>query len=256
MGQKLILQETFRKGEILPLFLLFCNNGYKGLYGGIKMKIGTLIALEVFSQVSNETEKCHCKVIEKSKSLLFIDYPIHEETKKTVFLTKGKKVSITYVGEDKAVYNFHSEIVKKLKLTVPALAINFPEKANIERIQRREFVRIETAVDVAIHGSDNRFSPFITVTSDISGGGLSVVIPRNNTLEAEKIVDIWLIIQLSSGEYYYIYAEAMIVLIQSLNHHSIKTASLKFTSITKQAQQNIIRYCFEKQRDARKKELL
>lgn len=218
------------------------------------MKIGTLLNMEFKKPGTNQPYKYHSKVVEKNEHYLFIDYPIDQKTKKTVFLSKGTALAVTYIGNDQSIYCFHTKIVAKLKLTVPALAIIFPDQTDIKRIQRREFVRVDTAIDAAIHSSDSTFPPFVTVTSDISGGGMSVILPKDKELEINTKVDTWLTIYLLTGGYQYIYTEAEVVLIKTLNN-TIKTASLKFTSITKQAQQNIIRYCFEKQREARKKEL-
>ena len=39
------------------------------------------------------------------------------------------------------------------------------------KIQRSQFVRIETAVDVAIHPMNREFEPFTAMTEDISAGG-------------------------------------------------------------------------------------
>ncbi|MEC5422445.1 flagellar brake domain-containing protein [Virgibacillus sp. C22-A2] len=216
------------------------------------MKIGTLLTLEF--KKAQQTIKYRCKVIEKNEKYLFIDYPIDTETKKTAYLSKGTKLSATYIGNDQSIYNFRTEIVKKVKLVVPALAIPLPDDDKVQRIQRREFVRIDTAIDVAIHSATNSIAPIVTVTSDISGGGVSIIIPRGRTLEEGSKVTMWIVLHMHSGQYKYITAEAEVVLLKSINN-TIQTASLKFTDITKQAQQTIIRYCFEKQRETRKKEL-
>lgn len=218
------------------------------------MKIGTMLNLELRKAGIKEPIKYHCKVVEKNENYLFIDYPIEMKSKKTAFIPKGTILEVTYKGDDQTIYYFRTEIVSKLKLTVPALAITFSDETEIKRIQRREFVRVETSADVAIHSSDDTFSPFVTVTTDISGGGMSIIIPKDKTLETNIFVDAWLTIQIT-GEHHYINAEAEVVSIKTLNN-SINTASLKFMSLPKQPQQAIIRYCFEKQREARKKELL
>ena len=218
------------------------------------MKIGTLLYLERFDIHSRQMKKYHCKVIEKSEHYLFIDYPINQQSKKSTFFPKGETFSVTYRGNDQNIYYFHSEIVAKLKLTVPALAIKFPDKSKRKRIQRREFVRIETGVDVALHSTDQSFLPFVTVTSDISGGGLSIVLPKQQKLDVHDIVEVWIPIQISLDEFNYIHATTEVVLIKPMNQ-TISTASLKFTNISKQSQQCIIRYCFEKQREARQREL-
>ncbi|MBP1969628.1 c-di-GMP-binding flagellar brake protein YcgR [Virgibacillus natechei] len=217
------------------------------------MKIGTFLNLEI-KRVGEKIQKYQCKVIEKDDQYLYVDYPIHEKTRKTSFFSIGTTCSASYLGSDMGVYSFHTKIISKATLTVPALVIEYPEQSRIQRIQRREFVRVETIVDIAVHSLDNKFSPFTSVTSDISGGGLSFTIPKHITLNTDQHMDVCIILISQTGDYKYIFAKAEIVLIKPVNE-SLSKASLKFISITKQAQQGLIRYCFEKQRELRKKEL-
>lgn len=216
------------------------------------MKIGTLLTLEIKQVKTNEVKRYRCKLVEKNEHYLFIDYPIEIRTNKTAYLPKGTHFSAEYIGKDQSVYAFHTEIVEKVKLNVPTLAIHFPGKDNLKRIQRREYVRIETAVDIAIHGSNH---PFTTVTYDISGGGMSVIIPSGKIIEEQEKVNIWLVLQMYSGIYQYVTASTEVIRVKQ-SKDSANTASLKIVSITKPARQNIVQYCFEQQREARKKELL
>ncbi|WP_164668747.1 flagellar brake protein [Virgibacillus doumboii] len=216
------------------------------------MRIGTLLTIEIKQPNNKETKKYRCKVIEKNEHYIFIDYPIETKTNKTGFLPKGTRFTATYVGKDQSVYLFHTEIVAKVKLNVPALAIYFPDKKDIKKIQRREYVRIETAVDVAFHGTNE---PFTTVTSDISGGGMSMIIPNGKNVTTNESADVCIVLKMHSGDYSYVNAQAEVIRVKE-DGNKVKTASMKFISVNKQVQQSIIRYCFEKQREARKKELL
>ncbi|MFB4166340.1 flagellar brake protein [Virgibacillus sp. JSM 102003] len=216
------------------------------------MKIGTLLNLELMQNQKNETKKYRCKIVEKNDDYLLIDYPIDIQTNKTAFLHKGTHLWAEYVGYDQSVYKFQTEIIAKVKLNVPTLAINFPDKDNIKRIQRREYVRIETAIDIAVHSSNESFT---TVTSDVSGGGMSIIIPNGNKMYEREEVNVWLVLQMQSGEFQYIGALAEVIRIKE-SDNAANTASLKIIQVTKADRQNIVRYCFEKQRESRKKDLL
>jgi c-di-GMP-binding flagellar brake protein YcgR len=218
------------------------------------MKIGTVLHIELNNPKTKKNDKYRCKVIEINEHSLIIDYPINEITNKTAFLPKGRYFSVSYIGDDEAVYQFTSNITAKIRLNVPALAIEKPNKENIQRIQRREFVRIEATVDVAIHSIDQTFSPFVTVTSDISGGGLSIIAPHNHKLIIGDIVDTWITFLMHENRYQYINVRTEVVFIKTLKN-SIELVSLKFIELDKLSQQGIIRFCFEKQREARQKEL-
>ncbi|MGJ9456834.1 flagellar brake protein [Oceanobacillus sp. CF4.6] len=219
------------------------------------MKIGKVLNLEVRDSRTGIVHEYYCKIIEKNKNYLMIDYPIHAQTKKTAFFPIGTLLSASFIGNDQAVYQFSSEIAARIKMNIPALAIHIPDQTDIKRIQRREYVRIETTVDVAVHSKDNQFPPFVTLTSDISGGGLAIITEKNIELEIGLKADLWLPLQMQNAEYYYIYGQAEIVYIRDMNSR-VNLISLKFISISKQDRQRIVRFCFEKQREARQKELI
>ncbi|MGY0691790.1 flagellar brake protein [Virgibacillus sp. FSP13] len=218
------------------------------------MNIGTVLILETKEPITNKTRKLRCKVIEKNEHYIFIDYPIDEQTKKSTFLPKKTPFTVTYIGSDQSVYSFRSEIVDKVKLNIPGLIINTPEPDKIKRIQRREYVRIDVAVDVSIHSTEDSFEAFSTVTADISGGGLSIILPRGTTITEQEDVDVWFVLPMQTGDYQYLYAQSEVIRVITADN-SVRTVSLKFTSISTQDRQQIIRFCFEKQREARNKEL-
>ncbi|WP_163969874.1 flagellar brake protein [Oceanobacillus halotolerans] len=217
------------------------------------MKIGQPCNLEIKDTYSGEMEKYYCKVIDKNKDFIFIDYPIHSKTKRSKKFPVGSVINVSYVGSDNSVYTFTSEITKQVESDIPALAFDKPQKKDISRIQRRRYVRVETAVDVAVQLKSSETPAFTTVTNDISGGGASIVLPKGTTLKGDEFIELHLVLPMVSGEYYYIDTEAKIIRINH-NEGSIDTASLSFDNIQQQDQQYIIRYCFEKQREARKKE--
>lgn len=219
------------------------------------MEVGIVLNLEIKDSQTGNINQYYCKLIEKNNDYMIIDYPIHTKTKRTSFFSIGTIVLVSYIGDDHAVYQFHSKINARLKMNIPALAINKPEQKDMERIQRREYVRIETAVDIAAHSTDNLFPPLVTLTSDISGGGLSFISEKSINMKIESKVDVWLPLQLQNKEFHYIYSQAEIVYIKEMNSR-VNLVSLKFTTISKQDRQNIIRFCFEKQRESRQKELL
>lgn len=220
--------------------------------GDASMKIGTVLTL-VYKQPGNEVEEYHCKVIERNKHYLIIDYPIHKRTKKTSLLPMGAILSANYIGDDHAVYQFLTKMVAKVKMNVPAIAIAIPKKEDIKRIQRREFVRVHTTIDTAIHSLKRTFEPFTTVTTDISGGGMSVIMPKNLELEIGEIFETWLALEFKSGTFHYVYTKAQVVFTN--NRNNLNAISVKFLDLKQKDQQMIIRYTFEKQREARKKEL-
>lgn len=219
------------------------------------MKIGTKLQLEALDPKTMKNEKYHCKVIDKNKSYLFIDLPIHQRTKRSSFLPLNTKITVTFLDQEKIAHQFESKIVKKGKYRIPTLAILLPAKEQIKKIQRRNFVRIETAVDVAVHSLQNALSPFTTVTSDISGGGMSIILPQDVSLQQGEKLEATIVLPMHSGENVYITANGEVVNIKEANRR-IQLAAVKFIHLDSHDQQKIIQFCFEKQREARQKELM
>ncbi|WP_100010778.1 flagellar brake protein [Lentibacillus sediminis] len=218
------------------------------------MKIGTLLHLE-HKKAGEEVQKFRCKVIEKGDGQLFIDYPVNAATHRTSFFPVGTKFSAAYVGEDQVIYQFQTEITAKVNRTIPALAVTIPDKSRIKRIQRRKYVRVKSSLDLAVHSANGRFSPFTAITSDISGGGLSFLLPDRPGLTEHEPIELCIALQQSLEPPHFIRTSGEIVYIKT-EGYSMPVASLKFISIPAYDQQVIIQFCFEKQRQTRKKELL
>ncbi|HLR08148.1 MAG TPA: flagellar brake domain-containing protein [Bacillota bacterium] len=219
------------------------------------MEIGKTLHLELYNQVKHMTEKYRSQVVEMHDDYLFIDYPINERTNKATYLHTGTPLKVNYIGQDGSVYSFQTTVTTRTKRTVPVLVIDFPKEDKIKRIQRREYVRIQTAVDVAVHFEKACKEPFTTVTKDISGGGLSIFIPDSNHLAQGDLLNVWIVLPMQSGSYHYVEAKTEVIRTK-LSEHAVPTASIKFISITNTHREKIIRYCFEKQWEARQKELM
>lgn len=218
------------------------------------MKIGTTLNLTVKDRDSNQVIKSRCKIIGENEKYLFIDYPINIDTQQTCFLFEGTTLEVTYLCANKNLFHFQTKVEKRVKQTIPALAILIPEDCAIKQIQRREYVRINTAIDIAIHSTDGTFTPYSTVTADISGGGMSAVIPFGKEIKKGEKLTIWVVLH-TDLKTKYIHVHGEMIQMKTLKN-GLQTASIKFRPITNQTRQDIIQFCFEKQREARKKELI
>ena len=63
------------------------------------------------------------------------------------------------------------------------MKLHYPGDEYVMKIQRRQYVRVETAVDIAIHPYNGEFVPFTAVTDDISAGGALVHKTKNDSLK-------------------------------------------------------------------------
>lgn len=191
-----------------------------------------------------------CKIIDADEHFLYIDQPIHEETKRTLYLKKGTRIQVYSIGNDNGVLQFHSIVVHRKILSIPTYAILPPKQTEMKRIQRRNFVRVQTAIDVAVHCPKNSTTPFTTVTTNISGGGLACILPTYIMLEKNQYVSIFIVLQ--TKKLTYIEANARVVHIQPLPYGKV-IFSLEFMHLKEKDRHAIIQYGFDLERQYLKK---
>lgn len=217
------------------------------------LKIGDTLMLE---PVDGNEEKYKSKVAEISDRYIYINYPAHVKTGKTVFLLDGMQFKASFVGQDHCLYLFETEVIGKVRHPVPMVVLSYPGKDKLVRIQRRQYVRVDANTDVAIHPLHQEFMPFTTMTTDISAGGAAIVLPeqRQKQLFPGMVVEAWLVLPMQSGEYHYLKMKAKIVRIFRAENSDIHKASLQFLDVSPQDRVLLIRYSFERQLEMRKKE--
>jgi len=220
------------------------------------LKIGMPITLELKHSDQEEPEVFRCKLVEYHDDVMYIDYPVNQNTGKTGFFFEGTQFKATFVGKDESVYVIETEVRGRKKLNIPVLAIHLPAKEHILRIQRRQYVRIETAVDVSVHPPKGSGASFTSITTDISGGGAAVIPSSNHEIEQEQRLEVWFVVPLASGETHYIQTVSRVVRVWKGNTQEKDKLSLEFEEIDENDRQMIIRFCFERQLSNRRRGVL
>lgn len=218
------------------------------------LKIGETLILE--PKYGVEHEQYRTKIVEYNNQSLFIDYPVNMATNKTVFLVDGAQLKVTYIGVDGSVYIFDTEVLGKIKSTIPMISLHNPKKDEYIKIQRREYVRVESALDVAVHSQSSEFLLFKAVTENISAGGTAVFVPKNLSFSPTSVMTVWLAVPLKSGQIHYINVDCQMIRLIEIEEGTKNIVSLKFLEIEKNDRQLLIRYCFEQQLEQRNKGLL
>ncbi len=213
------------------------------------IKIGTFLQLE---QIKEERTISKCRVIETKKDKLYVDYPIDKETNRSNIFPVGTHFHVHFI-ENNSVFSFPSEIIGKAKVkNIPTLILSV-ELNNLQKIQRREFVRVEALLDVSVQSIDQQFDSFTTVTHDISGGGMALLVDKNDRIKQGELLDIMLILPLEKKvEYLHIIGEALRIQERKEDKDIL---SVKFTEMDTHDQQSIVQYCFTKQLEERRKGL-
>lgn len=214
----------------------------------MEIKIGTMLILE--PTYTERNERFRCKVVEIDEQAIFIDYPINIDTEKTAFLVDGSQFRVTFHSEEAGSYAFTTEVLGRQSSNIPMILLARPNEADMLKIQRREFVRVETSVDVAVE-KEGVFQQF--VTEDISAGGCAVYLRREAHFQEHDVVNLSIVLPFSNGDMHYVHTAASVVRI--FERDEIHLASLKFVDTDDIDKQHIVRFCFDRQVIKRKKEL-
>jgi c-di-GMP-binding flagellar brake protein YcgR len=214
----------------------------------MELKIGTMLILE--PTYTERVEKFRCRVVEITDNVVYIDYPVNTITKKTAYLMDGAQFRVTFTTELKQSMAFNTQVVGRKGGNIPMIMLSLPSKEEWIKIQRREYVRVETSADVAIE-LGGRYRQY--VTSDISAGGILVKLRGAvNFVEGDR-VNLLLVLPFSNGDIRYVQTEGAVV--RLFERDQGEYASIQFTDTDEVDKQYIVRFCFERQLQFRKREL-
>lgn len=204
------------------------------------IKIGTSLILEPTS--SEKIEQFQSKVVEKNEHTLFITYPVNMQTQKTVFLIDGTQLRAMFQDEEKVNYAFTTEVIGRSNNQIPTILLSIPPEEEFIKIQRREFVRVQTPVDVAVEYAGYHYQ---YVTEDISAGGLALKLLSMPPFHEEDNVKLTIVLPYKTGEIRYVQTDATVVRIFEKSNQLL--ASLQFSDTDDIDKQYIVRFCFERQ---------
>jgi c-di-GMP-binding flagellar brake protein YcgR len=216
------------------------------------MKIGDNIILE--HKYSENFEQYKCKLVEQRGNDLYIDYPVNTRTTRTVFLLEGTPLKVVFSTDSSTQFYFNTEVKGRVKLNIPMVVLSYPGQEHLIKIQRRQYVRIETTVDAAVHAKNGEFAPFTTVTDDISAGGIALFVGKDSGVKPGMEIENWLVLPMQNGEYEYRKFSGKVVRIIEGQGLSNK-ASIEFGETSAPDRQLLLRFCFERQLAMKKKGL-
>ncbi len=215
------------------------------------LNIGDVITLETKGE---NLERLKCKLVERKGTKLFIDYPINTETGRTAFLIIGTELIGSFVTNEN-VYRFQTEVTGHLKENIPMISLTYPGDDQLIRIQRRQFVRINTNLDVAVHPKVNEFQAFTAVTSNISAGGTALLLPKSTNLKKAQEIFIWFALPFHRDGIEYIKVKGKIIRLILDDHDFYVKAPIQFLNIDEDTRQTLIQFCFNQQILMRRKGL-
>ncbi|WP_064091009.1 flagellar brake protein [Rossellomorea aquimaris] len=213
------------------------------------IKAGMTLQLEPLH--NEKFEKYKCRVVELGQNGIYIDYPIHTKTEKTVFLIDGTQLKASFIYNDQTVLMFETEVLGRKLSKIPMIHIHYPGENELVKIQRRQFVRVDANADISLK-FNNQYHP--TITEDISAGGCAAIVNKEMKIEGGTKLTTIIVLPMQNGECHYAEIEGRVIRVWEKDARSI--ASIEFDKLTESQRQLILRYCFERQLELRKKGLL
>lgn len=215
----------------------------------MELKIGTNIILESIS--SDVKDRLRAKIVEQKNNILYIDYPTNIQTNKTSFLLEGGQYRVSFVDEANNAYAFKTEVLGRIKSNIPMIMLALPANDQFIRIQRREYVRVATPVDIAVEYNQQNYQ---YVAEDISAGGLAINIPKIVPFKENDELQLIIVLPFSNSNEGVKYVHTSARVIRIIEKDQRKLATLQFTNTDDVDRQYIVRFCFERQLQNRKKE--
>ncbi|WP_071459987.1 flagellar brake protein [Bacillus massilinigeriensis] len=217
------------------------------------LKIGDAIILEHF--YGNACESYKCKIVEMRENSLFIDYPLNINTGKNVYLLEGTPLKAMFTGEGGGRYQFPTEVKGRIKEGIPMLILSKPNPATVIKVQRRQYVRVEASIDIAVLSLETGRTMFTAVTEDFSAGGAALLAAEGKKLKPGIEVICLLVLPMQDGEFKYRHIRSKIIRTQEKDTGYFRI-SVMFLDASPLDKQLFLRFCFERQLDLKKKGLL
>jgi c-di-GMP-binding flagellar brake protein YcgR len=217
------------------------------------LNIGAVINLETKDE---KVETLKCKLVERRGNHLYIDYPFNPKTGRTAYLMIGTELIASFVNKDQNLFRFQTEVTGRVKDNIPMISLTYPGDEQLIRVQRRQFVRIDTTLDIAIHPKSNEFQPFTAFTTDISAGGSAIILPKSTKLKQGQEILVWFSLPFQNETIEYIKINAKIIRFIATENESFLKAPLQFIDIDEETRQTVIRFCFNQQIQMRRKGLV
>ncbi|KXH82037.1 flagellar brake protein [Sporosarcina sp. HYO08] len=204
------------------------------------LSIGSIISLVTHDQ--DEKKHYKSKVVDLGDQCFMIDYPIQVDTGRTAFMTNGTEITATFTDDQKDSFQFDTKIIGRLKQQIPMLTLFYPGNDKLNKIQRREYVRVETPVDVAVKYDDS-YEQF--VAKDISGGGIALILRDGASFSVFEQIELTIVLPFPNDEIEYVQTKGSVVRVVEKDGRTI--APIQFDEIKEDERQLIIRFCFLRQ---------
>ncbi|SDC39605.1 c-di-GMP-binding flagellar brake protein YcgR, contains PilZNR and PilZ domains [Paenibacillus sp. UNCCL117] len=214
-------------------------------------KVNSILHIQVNSIDEEEArQEYKSRIADVTEDHISMEVPLHEASGRLKRLYPGDELSIYFITDGGVKNYFSSSVIGFNDDVIRLVQIKKPAAESITKIQRRNFLRVPAEVDIAVRLSDNY--QFVAMTDDVGGGGISFVCEGHIPVRNAQAVGCWLLLPFKNGTIEHVPFKSEVVRVKPLETGR-QQVMLRFSEIAESDRQKVIRYCFERQFDFRKK---
>ncbi|MCP3772479.1 flagellar brake domain-containing protein [Paenibacillus sp. MZ04-78.2] len=214
-------------------------------------KVNQMLFIQINSIDDEEArQEYKSRIADVSDTYISMEVPMNDKSGKLKRLYPGDELSVYFITEGGMKNYFNSSVLGFSDDVIRLVLIKKPEPESITKVQRRNFLRVPAVLEIAVKFSEQL--QFVSQTDDVGGGGISFLCEEYVPAETGCTVECWLLVPFKSGLIEHVPFKSEIVRVKELETGK-KQVMMRFSEITDRERQKIIRYCFERQFDIRKK---
>jgi c-di-GMP-binding flagellar brake protein YcgR len=214
-------------------------------------KVNQILHIQINSIDEEEAKQEYkSRIADLRDNYISMEIPINEKTGRLKRLYVGDEMSACFVTDGGVKNYFTSSVTGFIDDVIRLVQIKKPDPESITKVQRRSFLRVPAELEIAVKYSEQL--QFVAMTDDVGGGGISFLCDGYIPLQSQQIVSCWLLANYKNGQIEHIPFKGEMVRIKSMETGK-QQVMMRFAEISDRDRQKIIRYCFERQLDFRKK---
>ncbi|WP_027417466.1 flagellar brake protein [Aneurinibacillus terranovensis] len=216
-------------------------------------KIGQMVRFQLQTLNEEESKRVYkSRVADMTDDEFAIEIPTNEQTGRSAFIPVKAKIHLWYFSDDGSKYEFTTIVTGRKNDNIPLLVIQQPV-GTIARTQRRNYLRVPAALEIALKRVNESAIHFLARTVDISGGGLSFLCEESIKLKTGDLFSCWITLPIQGGIQHACFTGEVVRIDLPRESGLPQSISLKFKEIQEPERQKIILYGFERQRFLRQK---
>ncbi|WP_079910709.1 flagellar brake protein [Paenibacillus sp. 32352] len=214
-------------------------------------KVNEILHIQINSIDEEEAkQEFKSRIADMTDKQISMEIPMNERTGRLKRLYIGDELSVYFITDGGVKNYFTSTVLGFSDDVIRTVHIKKPDLESITKVQRRNFLRVPAELEIAVAYSEQL--KFVAVTDDVGGGGISFLCDGYIPLATQQTVRCWLLLQFKNNQLEHIPFKGELVRVKPLETGK-QQVMLRYSEITDHDRQKIIRYCFERQLEFRKR---